>query len=45
MEIFGILLTIPGAFVFTLVYRSQLLLGAPRFPWIATVFKPASYSS
>lgn len=43
MELFGILLTIPGAFVFTLVYRSLLMIVAPRFPWIAKFIRPASY--
>jgi hypothetical protein len=44
MELFGILLSIPGAFVLSLLYRSLLLQAAPRFPWIGRVFRPASYA-
>jgi hypothetical protein len=43
MEIFGIVLSLPSAFILTALYRVLLLKAASRFRWIATIFRPASY--
>jgi hypothetical protein len=43
MELFGIVLSIPGAFIASAVYRSLLMLAVRRWPLIRPVFKVASY--
>ena len=43
MELFGIALSLPGAFILTALYRILLLKAASRLPWIAIILRPASY--
>jgi len=43
VELFGIVLSIPGAFIATGLYRFALLLARLRWPWIKQIFLPASY--
>jgi len=42
MELFGIVLSIPGAFIASGLYRFALLFARLRWPWIQKVFLPAS---
>lgn len=44
MELFGIVLSIPGAFIACGLYRFALLFVRLRWPWISQVFLPASYA-
>ena len=43
MEVLGILLSIPGAFFLTMIYRFTILQAAPHYPWIRRYLIPVSY--
>ncbi len=42
MELFGILFSLPAAFISSVAYRALLLAIVGKVPWIGAVFRPAS---
>jgi hypothetical protein len=43
VENYGILFSIPTAFIATAVYRGLLLLAVGKYHWISRLFRPVSY--